>query len=95
MVRHNDESAADTLKGLKGITYAYLNVRSLFLHYDEIKILLNRTKLDLLILGETFLNTSVDSLYLDIEGYQFYHNDRENGSGKRDGGPRSICERPL
>ncbi len=55
-----DATNLSTLRNLRGVSYAYLNIRSLFRHYDEIKILLERTQLDVLMLGETFLNYAVD-----------------------------------
>ena len=64
-------------------------MRSLFCHYDEIKLILHRTKLDVLMLGETFLNYSVSDVVLAIPGYYLYGFDRGAGSGKRSGG--GIC----
>ena len=49
-------NTASDLKKLKGITYGALNIRSLFKHIDEINLLLKRSNLDILTLGETFLN---------------------------------------
>ena len=49
--------------------------------------------LDPLILGETFLNNSVNSQYITIEGYQLYRNDCDSGSGKRSGGGLAVYVR--
>ena len=51
--------------------------------------MLKRSDLDILTLGETFLNYSVDNTVLDIEGSNLYCMDRDGGSGKRGGG--GLC----
>ena len=57
------------LAKLKGISYGYLNTRSLFEYYDDIVTLLERTKLGVLMFGETSLNYSITNQTLEIEGY--------------------------
>ena len=74
------------LKKLKGITYGALNVRSLFRHIEEIQLRLQRADLDVLLLGETFLNFSVDNSIIGIKNYNLFKMDRYGGSGKRGGG---------
>ena len=66
------------LEKLKVVTYAYLNV---FCHHEQISILLEQTNLDILLLGETILNSSVLSEFNDVPGYTYHKNDRDAGSG--------------
>ena len=80
------KSKAEEIGKLKGITMAYLNVRSLFKNLDEIGIFLKNSNVDVLLLGETFLNQAVDSIHLQIQGYRLHRFDRDAGSGKRGGG---------
>ena len=74
------------LKELKGITYGALNIRGLLHNVDDITILLEDTKLDILLLQETLLCPSIDSTLLEIPAYTLYRADRTNESGKRGGG---------
>ncbi len=78
------------LSKLKGITFCCLNIRSLTKHYDSIKTLLNRTKVDCLILNETFLNDSINDYELEIPDYDLYRFDRNANSGKFGGGGVAI-----
>ena len=78
--------SVESLKNLKGVSFAYLNVRSVINKLDSIRILLNRGNLDCLILGETFLSESIEDGELFIPGYYFYRADRTAESGKRLGG---------
>ena len=75
-------TCARDLGKLKGITYGALNVRILFRHKEEIEMLLTRSKLDILLLSEMFLNYSVSNTLMEIEGYNFSRMDRDGGSGK-------------
>ena len=86
MDKVNTESASSVLKNLRGITYAFVNIRSLFKNFDDIKLLLELSQVDVLLLGETFLNKSVNSILLEVPGYTFHRYDRDLGSGKRSGG---------
>ena len=68
-------SSTAELGSIRGISFAYLNIRSLFKSIDEVKLLLKGSKLDVLLLGETFLNNHVSSDILQCEGYDFYRFD--------------------
>ena len=73
----------DAIKKLKGITYAYLNIRSLYKNFDDIKMFLDQTEIDILLLGETSLNLSVTNTELQINKYTMYNFDRDLGAGGR------------
>ena len=85
--------SATELGWLKGISYAYLNIRSLFKSLDEVKVLLSISNLDLLLLGETFLTNHVSSDVLQVDGYDLYHFKRDAGTGARGGGGFAIYVR--
>ena len=74
------------LATLRGISMGYLNVRSVYRHLDDIEQLLKQSDLDILILGETFLNYSVLNATVELNGYKMFRFDRDLGSGKRGGG---------
>ena len=61
----------------------YINIRSLFKHLEDIHLILKHSKLDLSMLGETFLNLSVGNPVLEYPGYQFVRFDRDRGSNRR------------
>ena len=77
------------LKRLKGITIGSLNVRSVFKNLDDITVLLSQSGIDILLLQETFLNSYVSDLMIDIPGFYLFRSDRDAGSNKRGGG--GLC----
>ena len=77
------------MKAVKGIVIASLNIRSLFKHLDEIKLLLKLGDIDILLLQETFLNYSCSNVILDIAVNILYRCHRDGGSGRRGGG--GVC----
>ena len=79
-------STTETLKELKGITFASLNVRSLYRKYDDNSILLSQSNVDLLLLQETFLNSSVSDNLLNVNNYCMIRQDRDTVNGKTAGG---------
>ena len=66
----------------KGIVIASLNIRSVMRHLEEIKLILDRGNIDILLVQETFLNSSVSDAVITIDGYNTFRNDRDCGSGK-------------
>ena len=74
------------IKKVKGIKFGSLNICSYIRKQDEILVLLNRSNLDYLSLTETWLNSTIDNLELEIPGYNLLRNDRGNGSSKNGGG---------
>ena len=71
------------LKNLKGITFGSLNTRGLLHNVDDIAVLLEDSKLDILLLQETFLCPSIDNSLLDIPAYTLYRANRTADSGKK------------
>ena len=71
---------------LKGLSFLYLNVRSLYNHIDE--IFLKYNKYDILCFGETWLNKKIPDNCISKPGYQLFRQDRyeENNPNKRGGG---------
>ena len=74
------------LARLKGVSMASLNIRSLYRCIDDLRSILPRTELDVLVLQETFLNTTICDAEVDIGGYQMFRFDRTEASGKSKGG---------
>ena len=74
------------LKNLKGLSIASLNICSITRKIDELKILLDRTDLDIRTLNETFLNDSIGNEDIAIPGYKHFRLDRTTASGKVHGG---------
>ena len=70
------------LAKLKGVSLASLNIRNLYRCVDDLRLILPRTKLDVLVLQETFLNTTISDTEVDIDHYQLFRFDRTEASGK-------------
>ena len=62
-----------------GILGGHLNVRSLLQKLPQIEILLSGSNLDFLGISETWLNATVCSDILNIEGYDVFRKDRQDG----------------
>ena len=69
ILMHQQHHVYEELSCLKGITYASLNICSVYRKLDDIKLLLKHSKSDSLFLSETWLNRSVGDLELAIPGY--------------------------
>ena len=65
------DNCTASLSKLKGVAFCCLNVRSLINKLDSNKLILNRSKVDCLILNETFLNENITGTELTIDGYEF------------------------
>ena len=65
----------------KGMTIASLNVNSLLLHIDEIRMLVNELGIHILALNETKLDKSIDDSLVGIEGYTLKRCDRDRHGG--------------
>ena len=66
----------------KGLHICHLNVHHLYPKLDEIKILLNEQKnIDIICLGETFLNDQYSDSELQIPNYNFIRKDRHSNGG--------------
>ena len=79
-------SELSELSELKGITFGSLNIRCIIISIDELKIILEKSKLDILLLQETLLCPSIDSSLLYVPNYTFYRADCTANSGKKGGG---------
>ena len=77
---------SQALNNTKGITLASLNICSITRKYEVIKILLEKSRIDLLALIESFLYRSIEDSELTIEGYRIFRHDRTSASGKNHGG---------
>ena len=75
-----------SLKNLKGISIASLNICHLLPKLDDIKHILTKSDLDILCLCETFLDSEILDSELQIDGYSFFRHDRTPPSGKSCGG---------
>ena len=80
------EYCIQSLKNLKGISIASLNICHLLPKLDDIRILLERSNLDILCLNETFLDDDIADAELNIPQYNFIRADRTIESGKSTGG---------
>ena len=83
MPRHNTFEA---LHNLYGILFGALNIRSVIRKLDDVKLLLSKSHLDYLTLNESWLNQSIDSCELEMDGYHLHHFDRDNGINGSGGG---------
>ena len=64
-----------------GISIAAVNVRSLLPKFEEICILLTKSKLDLLCICETWLDSSVSDSDIALDGYTVIRDDRNRHGG--------------
>ena len=80
------EYSTRCLKKTRGVTIASLNVQSVTRKLDDIRELLHGSHIDCLCINETFLNDSVDTDSLNVNGYYIIRHDRMEASGKRGGG---------
>ena len=70
-----------TLGHRKGMVIASLNVNSLLLHVDEIRMLVKELGIHILALNETKLDKSIDDSLVNIEGYTIIRHDRDRHGG--------------
>ena len=74
------------MAGIKGITMAHLNIRSINRKLEEVVRILSQGDIELLCLSETWLNGYVPDHMISINGYNVIRHDRTEESGKRSGG---------
>ena len=63
----------------KGLKIAHLNIQGLIHKVDEVHFLLNDNAIDVLCINETWLDKDVDDSEVEIDGYNTYRLDRQNG----------------
>ncbi len=86
------ESSSD-LQKLRGLSFASYNICSLIRKFDDIKVLLLRSDLNVLSLSETWLNSSISDEEITIPGYSLHRLDRGLGNSKTGGGPDYIYKK--
>lgn len=67
---------------MKKLSVAFLNVRSLTLHFADFKTLIGQEQYDIIGVSETWLTENIPSNSVEVEGYNFIRKDR----GTRGGG---------
>lgn len=65
----------------RGFKMASLNIASLVLHIDELRITLNDQCLDVLCLNETRLDSTISDNQIHIDGYSIIRRDRNRTGG--------------
>lgn len=71
---------ADDLEKSKGITVSHLNINGLLTKINELKLLLEETKIDIFAVSETHLHNEISDFEVSIDNYSFIRKDRENGT---------------
>ena len=74
-------STPDEFRARSGLGILHLNVRSLLPKIDTIKIWIQKTETDILVLSETWLNKSVSDQDIFINGYNVFRCDRPRKGG--------------
>ncbi|KAK0133577.1 hypothetical protein N1851_030903 [Merluccius polli] len=74
-------STLDEFRARSGLGILHLNVRSLLPKIDTIKIWVQTTETDILVLSETWLNKSVSDKDICINGYNVFRCDRPKKGG--------------
>ena len=59
----------------KGLRIVHLNIRSLAKHYNELRILFSEC--EIILLSETWLNSSFDVKLLNMKGFVLFHQNRD------------------
>lgn len=71
----------DTWFSKKGLNIFHLNIHFFYPKMDEMKCLVEKHKIDILCLSETFLNDTFKDGELSIEGYNLFRKDRSSFGG--------------
>ena len=77
--RHRDQPVTERPTHLVKVTH--INVNHLMPSIDDVNVLLDKHKLDILCIGETFLSEEVDSRFLLLPGYLVERRDRQSRGG--------------
>ena len=70
---------------MKGLTFSHLNIRSLLPKLDDVKHMLQKTKLNFLLVSETWLNDKVLDAEVEISNYVCHRQDRDSHVRARGG----------
>ena len=98
MINYENQLAFQTLvaelKLLNGLKCAHINVNGLVSKLDEIKLLLQETKIDILAITETHLCETITTEEIAIDGHLSARNDRK-GQGNHLGGTIIYYDQEL
>ena len=78
----------NSLSRAKGLKIVHINIRSLLPKIEQLRIILQEAKIDIVTICETWLNNRIDTSLVDIKGYKSFRLDRKNpdNKAKRGGG---------
>ena len=76
-----DDLDDEALVKSKGLKLAHLNINSLLPKISYVRILLSKTKLDVLVVSETKIDDTISDNELKIDGYEIYRQDRNRHGG--------------
>ena len=77
----NYECIGEKVKTISGISIAHLNVCSLVKNIDEIRLMLNKAKIDIITFCETRLDSTISDNEIYVDGYNVVRNDRNRNGG--------------
>ena len=67
----------NVFKHMRGLIFAYLNIRSLWPQYDEMKLYVMENKISCLSISETWLHAAFSDNLVNIPGYILIRHDRQ------------------
>ena len=69
----------------RGLVMASLNINSLLAHIDELRVYMNTSKIDVLTINETKLDSTIENSEIYLPGFEIIRKDRtvngRNGGG--------------
>ena len=71
----------------RGLVIASLNINSLLAHFDELRVFMSNSKIDLLTINETKLDLTIDDTELYLPGFELIRKDSVR-NGRNGGG---VC----
>ena len=83
----------EELSSNQGISFGHWNSRSLFPRFENVDNLLKLSKLEFLLISETWVNENTLTCMLDIQGYNFFRFDRDITVCKQRGGGVGLYSR--
>ena len=86
MVNDSMCCSLEDLSSFKGITLVHWNARSLYPKMDNVIVWLDLSKIDCLIISETWLTENVPTSFISVDGYHTFRWDRSLNTGKTRGG---------
>ena len=91
MDTQNTQNIQNTLEEIsqkKGFKLVHLNIRSIVKKIDQLRLLMQGTKVDIFTISETWLKEHLETGLFDIDGFEIFRQDRETrlSKSKRGGG---------